>query len=229
MQNSSVHEERRLEYLARMKIERENFGVALQFTNKRISPRRILREVVNIKNGSISPTNSVKRDRHPSMTPIVSPSKIRHKLFVDQAKTLTPGERLVRCPLCTSPSRVSIIQPPDDSNVACSSSGPLNLQSHSKAECSSPKCQFLFCPDCQCQEHPGQSCRGSARPQSTRATRADARRASRPATHEGGQAPATVPEPIRPHASSRWHAAFASPARHDASSSLRLPQQVGTA
>jgi len=166
LQNCSVHEERRLEYLARMKIERENFGVALTFTNKRISPRRILREVVNIKNGSLSPTNSAKRDRNPSVSAIVSPSKIRHKLFVDQAKTLTPGERLVHCPLCTSPSRVSIVSPPDDSQGG----GGINLQSHSKAECSSAKCQFLFCPDCHCQEHPGQSCR--ARSQSTRATRA---------------------------------------------------------
>ena len=53
---------RRLEYLAKMKIERENYGQRLQFINKRISPRRILREVVNIKNNSTSPT-SVKRDR----------------------------------------------------------------------------------------------------------------------------------------------------------------------
>ena len=54
--------DRRLEYLAKMKIERENYGQRLQFINKRISPRRILREVVNIKNNSTSPT-SVKRDR----------------------------------------------------------------------------------------------------------------------------------------------------------------------
>jgi len=158
--SSSHHDDRRLEYLAKMKIERENYGQRLQFINKRISPRRILREVVNIKNNSTSPT-SVKRDRNASSSAVVSPSKIRHKLFVEQARTLTPGERLVHCPLCTSPSRVSLLP-------ASSSSGA-NVQS-GKAECSSPKCQFLFCPDCQGKEHPGQPCRVS-RPQSSRSTR----------------------------------------------------------
>ena len=102
--------------------------------------------MVNIKN-QISPS-SVKRDRNPSSSTIISPSKIRHKLFVDQAKTLTPGERLVHCPLCTSPSRVSIL------SSSTSSSQNLQIQ---KAECSSPKCQFQFCQNCQCEG--GQHCR----------------------------------------------------------------------
>ena len=63
--------------------------------------------------------------------------------------TLTPGERLVHCPLCTIPSRLSILS---------STSSSLNLQIQ-KAKCSSPKCQFQFCPDCQCEEHQGQPCR----------------------------------------------------------------------
>ena len=132
-----VNEDRRLTYLAKMKIERENFGVSLNLERKRISPRRVLREVVNLRN-QISPT-AAKRERDPASqsATVISPSKIRHKLFVDQAKTMTPGERLVHCPLCTSPSRVSVVSLP-------------NLQSQ-KAECSSPKCQFSFCPECKCQ------------------------------------------------------------------------------
>ena len=149
MLSNSIQDGRRLEHLAKMKIERENFGAKLQVgPPKRTSPRRVLKEMVNIKN-QISPS-SVKRDRNPSSSTIISPSKIRHKLFVDQAKTLTPGERLVHCPLCTSPSRVSIL--------SSSTSSSLNLQIQ-KAQCSSPKCQFQFCPDCQCEEHQGQPCR----------------------------------------------------------------------
>ena len=52
------------------------------------------------------------------------------------------GERLVKCPLCTSPSRVSL-----------TNSAP--ALKDETAECSSPKCQFLFCPKCQCKDHPG--------------------------------------------------------------------------
>ena len=145
---NSVNEDRRLTHLAKMKIERENFGVALNLERKRISPRRVLREVVNLKN-QISPTAAKReRDSASQSASTVSPSKIRHKLFVDQAKTLTPGERLVHCPLCTSPSRVSLVSSP---NLP-------NLQSQ-KAECSSPKCQFSFCPDCKCQDHCGSLCR----------------------------------------------------------------------
>ena len=147
---NSVNEDRRLTYLAKMKIERENYGVSLNLERKRISPRRVLREVVNLRNNQLSPSSAAKRERDPASqsATIISPSKIRHKLFVDQAKTLTPGERLVHCPLCTSPSRVSVVSLP---NIP-------NLQSQ-KAECSSPKCQFSFCPECKCQDHGGSVCR----------------------------------------------------------------------
>jgi len=149
-------EQRRCQFLDRMKIERENFGVKLQLTGaKRISPRRkVLGNVANIRaNSQVSPT-SVKRDRNPSSSGanLVSPSKIRLKLFMDQAKTLTPEQRLVHCPLCTSPSRVSLL-PQSPSKEASSS----RMQTQ-RAECSSPKCHFSFCPDCQCQEHPDRPC-----------------------------------------------------------------------
>ena len=82
---------------------------------------------------------------------------MRHRLFVEEARKILPGEfyilnqqwsvpfgsyfqscftageRLTHCPLCTSPSRVSA----------------------SKAECSSSKCNFVFCPDCLCENHEG--------------------------------------------------------------------------
>jgi len=139
LKENSEHNNRRLQYIERVKKDKENFGVDAE--RKRISPRRVLREFSNIKN-QISP-NSTKRERdnRSSSSSLVSPSKVRHMLFVDQAKNLTPGERLVQCPLCTSPSRVS----------------------STKAECSSPRCLFVFCPDCQCRDHPGQPCRTSLR------------------------------------------------------------------
>ena len=148
-------DQRRCQHLDRMKIERENFGVKLQLAGgKRISPRRkVFGNVGNIRaNSQVSPT-SVKRDRNPSASGpmVVSPSKIRLKLFMDQAKTLTPEQRLVHCPLCTSPSRVSLLP---SSPVKGASPG---MQTQ-RAECSSPKCRFSFCPDCQCQEHPDRPC-----------------------------------------------------------------------
>lgn len=141
------HDSRRCKYLDKMKIERENFGVSLQ-VGKRISPRR--KVFGNVGNIQVSPT-SVKRDRNPSSSApmLVSPSKIRLKLFMDQAKTLTPEQRLVHCPLCTSPSRVSLL-PQSPTSVS-------RMQTQ-RAECSSPKCHFSFCPDCQCGEHPDRPC-----------------------------------------------------------------------
>jgi len=145
-----VHDDRRLSFVTAMKLDRENLGVKLALRSKLTSPRRIMQEVANIN--FLSP-NSGKRDRNPSSSAIISPSKIRHKLFVDEARKLNPGERLVHCPLCTSPSRVSLAQ-----NLSPSGSNP-NLQNFQKAQCSSPKCCFVFCPHCQCEDHAGRSCR----------------------------------------------------------------------
>jgi len=147
LKENSEHNNRRLQYIERVKKDKENFGVEVE--RKRISPRRVLREFSNIKN-QISPTSAKReRDNRSSSSSLVSPSKIRHKLFVDQAKNLTPGERLVQCPLCTRPSRVSL----------------------TKAECSSPTCLFVFCPDCQCRDHTGQPCRTSMRQPSARSSK----------------------------------------------------------
>lgn len=127
---------RRLELISQMKTERENVGVDLRLQNRRISPRRVMHEVANTRY-KISPT-AAKRDRTRSSSTLVSPSKVRHKLFVDEASKLTAGERLTKCPVCSSPSRVS---PP------------------ARALCSSARCQFVFCPECSCAEHPGKPCR----------------------------------------------------------------------
>jgi len=144
------HDNRRANFVAVMRVNRENAGHSfVKLRSKLSSPRRVMQEVANIT--SYSPSSG-KRDRNPSCSTIVSPSKIRHKLFVDEAKKLNPGERLVHCPLCTSPSRVSVSI---SSNVTSATS---NTNIH-KALCSSPKCKFEFCPDCQCEEHAGRSCR----------------------------------------------------------------------
>lgn len=145
-----VHDERRLNFVAIMRVDRENIGEKLALRSKLGSPRRVMQEVANIN--FLSP-NTGKRDRNPSISAIVSPSKIRHMLFMDEARKLSPGERLVHCPLCTSPSRVTLAQ-----NFSQSGSS-LNLQTIQRAQCSSPKCNFEFCPHCQCEDHSGRSCR----------------------------------------------------------------------
>jgi len=141
-----THDDRRLNHVAFLRVNRENYGQKHELRRNR-SDRRIMQEVANIV---VSPTNG-KRDRNPSSSAFISPSKIRHKLFMDEASKLSPGERLVHCPLCTSPSRVTLC--PNDS-ILCS-----NIQNSQKAQCSSPKCNFKFCPLCQCEEHDGRSCR----------------------------------------------------------------------
>jgi len=145
-----VHDERRLNFVAIMRVDRENIGEKLALRSKLGSPRRVMQEVANIN--FLSP-NTGKRDRNSSISAFVSPSKIRHKLFMDEARKLSPGERLVHCPLCTSPSRVTLAQ-----NLSQSGSSQ-NLQTIQRAQCSSPKCNFEFCPHCQCEDHSGRSCR----------------------------------------------------------------------
>jgi len=142
---SSKHEDRRVNFVAIMRIEQENIGVKLSLRSKLMSPRRVMQEVANIN--FLSP-NSGKRDRDLASSVIVSPSKFRHKLFVDEASKLSPGERLVHCPLCTSPSRVTTPSIPPQPTNSCQ-----------QAMCSSSKCRFVFCPMCQCEVHEGRSCR----------------------------------------------------------------------
>jgi len=136
LEASPAQNGRRLALISQMKTERENVGADLQLKSRRISPRRVMVEVANTRY-KVSPT-AAKRDRTRSSSTLVSPSKVRHKLFVDEASKLTAGERLTKCPVCSSPSRVS---PP------------------TRALCSSARCQFVFCPECSSAEHPGKPCR----------------------------------------------------------------------
>jgi hypothetical protein len=145
VKSSKVHEERRLNFVAAMKIEQENFGLSL-LLSKRSSPRQAMQEVANTNR--LSPPS--KRDLPAACANITSPSKIRHKLFVNEAAKLGPGERLVPCPLCTNPSRVLNNAKPSTTATPGHTT---------TAECSAPRCGFLFCSNCQCEEHPGRPCR----------------------------------------------------------------------
>jgi len=139
---STEHNDRRLKWIALRKRNQENNGIAVTSRLGLPSPRRVMQQLDNqpIHGGiiNIDGSNSGgKRGRAASVAAIVSPSKVRHRLFVDEAQRLSPGEHLTHCPLCTSPSRVS----------------------GSRAECSSNKCSFVFCPDCLCEHHEGRGCR----------------------------------------------------------------------
>jgi len=123
-------DQRRRSYLALRKRDQENHGSAV-LLGRSGSPRRAMATLTNNR----SPAGG---KRAPAAAPVeVSPSKVRHRLFLEEARRLSPGERLQHCPLCTAPSRVA----------------------GARAECSAPKCAFLFCPDCLCEEHQGRGCR----------------------------------------------------------------------
>lgn len=132
---SNVHNDRRLSWIAIRKRDQENDGLTAPGRLGLPSPRRVMQQLNNQpRQGGNS---GEKRERASSSAALVSPSKVRHRLFVEEARKILPGERLTHCPLCTSPSRVSA----------------------SKAECSSSKCNFVFCPDCLCENHEGRGCR----------------------------------------------------------------------
>jgi len=140
-------EEDRLSYVTIQRLDRENFGkkVVLRSSCVVISPRRVMGEMNyccnSVSSYTVSP-GGTKRDSTSRSSSLVSPSKIRHRLFVTEAAKLSPGERLVHCPLCTKPSRVNI-----------------HIEGEERAECSSVKCGFIFCPLCQCAQHEGRGCR----------------------------------------------------------------------
>lgn len=142
-------EKRKFNFLTDVRVNRENFGEKLVLRSFISSPRKVMQDVANLTVSS----SDLKRSRKlsSSSASAVSPSKIRHNLFLDEARKLHHGERLVHCPLCTNPSRVSV--------APCTSSSAPQLPGVQLAQCSSPKCNFKFCPLCQCEEHGGRSCR----------------------------------------------------------------------
>jgi len=157
LESSKRANEERLSFVAIRNLDRENFGMKLSLRSVVASPvnkeRRVMGEVMNCSNRGVvaasasllSPNSGVKRENQ-GEADIISPSKVRHRLFVSEAAKLSPGERLVHCPLCTSPSR-----------VAASSSS--EVQEQEVATCSSTRCSFVFCPNCQCEQHVGRACR----------------------------------------------------------------------
>jgi len=163
LQCRKEHDNRRKEFVKLKKLDRENWG-KLRIT--RSSPRRAMTDLANVNR--LSPSS--KRDRNPSCNALLSPSKIRHRLFVEEAAKLSPGERLVHCPLCTSPCRVTSATPPRARTTPLSPAPPPPSIATppptksapcltSQAICSSVKCNFIFCPDCHCEDHPDRPCR----------------------------------------------------------------------
>lgn len=134
---------KRKEYLKLRKLDFENNGTEPRIG--RLTPRKAMS---NVSNTMSSPSS--KRDRESSMNnssassssssfSFVSPSKIRHKLFSDEASKLEPGEQLIQCPRCTNPSRVK--------------------PSESQATCIRIFCNFNFCTACMCEVHENRPCR----------------------------------------------------------------------
>jgi len=162
LESARFSNEERLSFVAIRNLDRENFGMKLSLRSSSgsllASPsansRRVMGEVSNCSNRGlaaapvvVSPTSGIKRDGGDAPdTSLISPSKVRHRLFVSEAAKLCPGERLVHCPLCTSPSRVT--------------ASSTQLQDRQEvATCSSSRCSFVFCPLCQCEQHQGRACR----------------------------------------------------------------------
>jgi len=158
LQCRKEHDNRRKEFVKLKKLDRENWG---KERITRSSPRRAMTDLANVNR--LSPSS--KRDRNPSCSALLSPSKIRHRLFVEEAAKLSPGERLVHCPLCTSPCRVTSATPPTRAaatpppSIATPPPSKSTPCLTSQAICSSAKCSFIFCPECHCEDHPERPCR----------------------------------------------------------------------
>ncbi|TRY71985.1 hypothetical protein TCAL_03952 [Tigriopus californicus] len=121
---------RKAAFLHRQKLNLENLSAEKSVL--RSSPRKAMGNVSNLL--SLSPSYA-KRERedksHAGHSKLVSPSKIRHQLFTQEASKLAPGEQLQACPRCTAPSRVT----------------------ETSAQCSRRGCGFSFCTLCMCESH----------------------------------------------------------------------------
>eukprot|EP00088_Acartia_fossae_P021267 TRINITY_DN2273_c0_g1_i1.p1 TRINITY_DN2273_c0_g1~~TRINITY_DN2273_c0_g1_i1.p1 ORF type:complete len:564 (-),score=103.59 TRINITY_DN2273_c0_g1_i1:1137-2828(-) len=130
------HNKRRLAHVAEIKLNRENYGSrVLPPGNTRSSSRIALKEV----NRNVSPPNKRNRDGSHSAPTIISPSKIRNRLFTDKDDS---DIRFLHCPHCRRTSRVK------------EKSG----SEYEVAECSSRTCGLIFCVKCLAVDHPGKPC-----------------------------------------------------------------------
>lgn len=157
-----AHDERRRVFVQAKRLDRENFGAEAGLLPRRMrsSPRLAMQEISNTKN--ISPNSKRSRDLGPGGNLAVSPSKIRYRLFVEEAAKLPPGGRLVHCPHCSSPSRVQLVTRSSQAGSPSSSSSNSNSSSAAGvpeatevATCSSATCGLVFCLACHCAMHEG--------------------------------------------------------------------------
>ncbi|XP_040582268.1 F-box only protein 5 [Lepeophtheirus salmonis] len=124
-------------YLISLKSDYENSGYE-EHHLQRSTPRKAMSNVSNLVASSSSTSSFGVQRRVPltASTPLpTSPSKIRHRLFTEEASKLSPGECLQSCPRCTNPSRV--------------------ILSECRATCSRISCGFEFCTKCMCSAHVG--------------------------------------------------------------------------
>jgi len=138
------HENRRKKYIETVKLNRENFGrEVVPFPLTRSSSRIALKEV----NRNISPQN--KRNRESSSSgSIISPSKIRSRLFADSHEGIRErrSDKLDHCPNCSATSTIKSYKDKDG-------------RSYEKGECTSRSCSLVFCTTCLHIEHPGKACK----------------------------------------------------------------------
>jgi len=138
------HESRRRSYVETVKLNRENFGrEVVPFPLTRSSSRIALKEV----NRNISPQN--KRNRESSSSgSIISPSKIRSRLFPDSHESIRErrSDKLDHCPNCSATSTIKSYKDKDG-------------KTYEKGECTSRSCSLVFCTTCLHIEHPGKACK----------------------------------------------------------------------
>eukprot|EP00096_Caligus_rogercresseyi_P012489 TRINITY_DN5240_c0_g1_i2.p1 TRINITY_DN5240_c0_g1~~TRINITY_DN5240_c0_g1_i2.p1 ORF type:complete len:316 (+),score=73.16 TRINITY_DN5240_c0_g1_i2:85-948(+) len=132
---STHYASNKMDYLLSVKSDSENSGYE-EMRRQRNTPRKAMANVSNFVLGSGSSASSssglvsARRALHDSPG---SPSKMRHRLFTEEASKLSPGECLQSCPRCTNPSRV--------------------IPSEFRATCSRMSCGFEFCTKCMCAAH----------------------------------------------------------------------------
>jgi len=141
----SAHEARRVDYVTFVKLNRENYGREVPI--KRSSSRIALKEI-----NRISPKNKRNWEGSLSAPSVISPSKIRSRLFAEDTPSgaqevplIESTVRYLHCPHCSATSKIKSCE---DKNGCV----------YEVAECSSKSCGFVFCVKCLYMDHPGKSC-----------------------------------------------------------------------